>query len=264
MSRIDAALGRLRGGTALVAYVMAGYPRISDTPGIVRGLVRGGADVVELGLPFSDPIADGPVIQEAASASLANGTDAGAFLDMVRGIRAESDVPLVLMTYSNILYRRGYGPFIDDASGAGIDGYILPDMPVEESGEYVAAARRNGSSTIFLVSPNTGEERVRMIADAASGFLYLVAVYGTTGASGGPRDYSIEAVRRIKGITGGGVPLGVGFGVSSPEDVRRYAGAGADAVIVGSAILELIRRTPGDRLEDAVARFISDLKAGAA
>ena len=262
MHRIDEKFRELREKNqgALIAYVMAGYPTVSDTSLVVRGLIRGGADIIELGFPFSDPMADGPVIQRAASASLKNGVTVPGFLDMVRRIRSESDIPLAVMTYTNILYRYGYGDFISDAADAGIDGYILPDMSVEESGDYLAAARRHGAGTIFLVSPNTEDRRVRMIARASSGFLYMVAVYGTTGSAGGVQDYSVEAVRRIKGITGDGIPLGVGFGVSSPGDVRRYMSAGADAVIVGSAMLRLIGDTTRDALEDAVSKFTRQLK----
>lgn len=260
MSRVSDTFERLNGRSALIAYVMAGYPQISDTPSIVRGLVRGGVDIIELGLPFSDPIADGPVIQDAATRSLANGVNVPTFLDIIRKVRAESDIPLVLMTYSNILYRYGYEKFIADSSAAGIDGYILPDMPMEESAHYTAAAHKNNSDAIFLVSPNTREERIREITKITSGFLYLVAVYGTTGASGGPQDYSVAAVGRIKDITGDRIPLGVGFGVSSSDDIKMYVNAGADAVIVGSAILRLISKTPRDALEETMAQFAAGLK----
>ena len=205
MSRIDRRLEEVRasGRRALVAYVMAGYPAMEDTPAVVRGLVRGGADIVEIGHPFSDPMADGPVIQRAATASLEGGTTVATTLEAVRRIRAESDVPMVLMTYTNILYRYGYDRFMADAADAGIDGYILPDMSIEESGVYLDAARRQGASAIFLVSPNTEGTRIRRIAAASSGFLYMVAVYGTTGSSQGVRDYSVRAIRRGKGDHGG-------------------------------------------------------------
>ena len=262
MSRIDRRLEEVRasGRRALVAYVMAGYPAMEDTPAVVRGLVRGGADIVEIGHPFSDPMADGPVIQRAATASLEGGTTVATTLEAVRRIRAESDVPMVLMTYTNILYRYGYDRFMADAADAGIDGYILPDMSIEESGVYLDAARRQGASAIFLVSPNTEGTRIRRIAAASSGFLYMVAVYGTTGSSQGVRDYSVRAIRRAKEITGGAIPLGVGFGISSPEDIRRCVEAGADAVIVGSAILRLIEETPREDLEEAVAAFVASLR----
>ena len=241
---------------------MAGYPDEDATLAAVRGLVAGGADIVELGLPFSDPIADGPVIQDASTASLGGGMRFPGFLRTVRRIRAETDIPLVLMTYTNIPYRVGYARFMSGARRAGIDGMILPDMSVEESGTYVAQAAKNGMDAIFLVSPNTGRERVRRIAAASTGFLYLVAVYGTTGAPAGVRRYTLRAIREIRRQVGGtGLPVGVGFGVSTAEDVRAYVGAGADAVIVGSAYLRLIARTPPDRLERRIASFTRRLKA---
>lgn len=262
MSRISRRLGELasRGEGALVAYVMAGYPDRGATVSAVRGLVRGGADVVELGFPFSDPLADGPVIQNAGAASLEGGTTAGGFFDMVGEIRAETDVPLALMTYTNVLHRRGYRAFISRAARAGIDGFILPDMPVEEAGEYRRAAAGR-ADTVFLVSPNTAPARIRKIAAASTGFLYLVAVYGTTGGGSGATALGAGAVRRVKEAAGGGIPVGVGFGVSSPGDVRRYVRAGADAVVVGSAFLRLIGGIPRSRIESRVASFAGSLKA---
>ena len=261
MSRIKDRLARLQadGARALIPYVMAGFPDEEATVAAVRGLVNGGADIIEIGFPFSDPLADGPVIQNAGTISLENGTNVAGFLRMVRRIRKETDIPLVLMTYANILYRRGYGRFVSEAADAGIDGLIIPDMSVEEAGEYLDAARGK-VDTIFLVSPNTDRARVQRIAKESSGFLYLVAVYGTTGVGRTIKEYTIKAIRNAKECTGGGIPVGVGFGVSSPQDVRAYVKAGADAVIVGSAYLKLIQKTPRGEIESAVAAFTRELK----
>lgn len=249
------------GRCALVPYVMAGFPDAAATVEVARGLVRGGADVIELGMPFSDPLADGPAIQGAAAASLAGGMDRRSFMDAARAIRAETDVPLVLMTYANVLHSRGYGRFVREAAGAGIDGIILPDLPAEEAGEYLRAA--SGTvDTIFLASPNTGSERFEGVVRASSGFLYMVAVIGTTGVRGGVEGYTVEAIRRAKGRAAGRIPVGAGFGVSGPGDVARYARAGADAVIVGSAYVGVIAGAPRDRLESRVASFTRRLAAG--
>lgn len=252
-----------RGEAALIPYVMAGYPRKSATVPVIRGLVRGGADIIELGFPFSDPLADGPVIQEAGTVSLARGTGMDWFLKTARGIRRRTDVPLVVMTYANIAHRRGYSRFVADAANAGIDGIILPDMSVEEArrGGYLEAARDGGMDTIFLASPNTSSGRMRAIAKESSGFLYMVPVYGTTGARTGVEDYAIRAVRGAKrAAAGAGIPVGVGFGVSAPRDVRMYVDAGADAVIVGSALLKAIGGAARGREEEAAASFAARLK----
>lgn len=260
MSRISRRFDELRsrGERALIAYTMLGYPSGRSTLAVVRGLVRGGADMIEIGFPFSDPLADGPVIQHAGTASIRRGTTTDDLFGTVRAIRAETDVPLILMTYANILYRMGYESFVRRATDAGIDGFIIPDMSIEESDAYLAAS--GGADTIFLVSPNTSEQRIRRIAERSTGFLYMVAVYGTTGVKRGIDRYTIRAIRDAKKALGGSIPLGVGFGVSTPDDVSRYVSAGADAVIVGSALLDLVGRTSRGDLESKVASFARRLK----
>ncbi len=244
---------------ALIAYIMVGYPNESATISIVKGLIKGGADIIELGFPFSDPLADGPIIQNASTISLNNGTKIKNFFNIVKKIRNETDIPLVLMTYTNILYHKGYTNFISEAKKAGIDGFILPDMSIEESKEYIAAAK-NIADTIFLISPNTTKSRIEKIIKSSSGFLYLVAVYGTTGVKTGIQNYTLKAIRDVKKITNRKIPIGVGFGVSTPEDVKKYIEAGADAVIVGSAFLKLIEKTPKNNLEKNIATFTRSLK----
>ena len=261
MTRIKEKFAELesRGEKALIAYIMAGFPNEKATITTVRGLVKGGADIIELGFPFSDPLADGPVIQNASTKSLEKGTKITKFFSLVKKIRKETDIPLVLMTYTNILYHKGYSKFISEAKKAGIDGFILPDMSVEESKEYLTAAKNN-ADTIFLISPNTNKTRVQKITKASSGFLYLVAVFGTTGVKTGIKKYTLDAIKQVKKQTKGKIPIGVGFGISTPEDVKKYIKAGADAVIVGSAYLKLIEKTPQNKLESKITAFTKSLK----
>lgn len=259
--RIAETFARLsgRGERALITYVMAGYPDYDSSMAAVRGLIRGGADIIELGFPFSDPLADGPVIQNAATASLEKGMSMDSYHAMVRHVRGISDIPVVTMTYANIAYGMGYGRFASESVRAGVDGFILPDMPVEESEQYVAESRRAGADTIFLVSPNTSASRVEQIARTSTGFLYMVAVYGTTGARDGVSEYAVESLRRVKEAAGD-IPVGIGFGVGGPADVRRYAEAGADGIIVGSAILRVIGESPPNAIEQRVSEFVASLK----
>ena len=261
MSRIKEKFAELsaKNEKALITYIMVGYPNESATISIVKGLIKGGADIIELGFPFSDPLADGPVIQNASTISLNNGMKIKSFFNIVEKIRKETEIPLVLMTYTNILYHKGYTKFIADAKKAGIDGFILPDMSIEESGEYIASAK-NMADTIFLISPNTTKSRIEKIVKSSSGFLYLVAVYGTTGIKTGIQNYSLKAIKEVKKITKGKIPIGIGFGVSTPEDVKKYIQAGADAVIVGSAFLKLIEKTSKNNLEKSIATFTKSLK----
>ena len=244
---------------ALIAYIMAGFPNEKATLATVRGLVKGGVDIIELGFPFSDPLADGPVIQNASTVSLEKGTKINSFFNIVKKIRKETDIPLILMTYTNILYHKGYPKFIAEAKKAGIDGFILPDMSIEESKDYTAAAK-NKADTIFLISPNTNKTRIQKIAKVSTGFLYLVAVFGTTGVKTGIKKYSLKAIKEVKKQTKGKIPIGIGFGVSTSDDVKTYVKAGADAVIVGSAYLKLIEKTPHTQLESKITSFTKSLK----
>ena len=261
MSRIKEKFAELKAKNekALISYIMVGFPNQRATLSAVKGLVKGGSDIIELGFPFSDPLADGPVIQNASTVSLENGTKINNFFSLVKKIRKLTDLPLVLMTYTNILYTRGYPKFISEAKKAGIDGFILPDMSIEESKEYLNAAKGK-TDTIFLVSPNTTKKRIRKIAKSTSGFLYLVAVYGTTGVKTGIKNYTIKAIKDVKKQTKAKIPVGVGFGVSTPADVKKFVTVGADAVIVGSAFLKLIEKTPQNKLEQKIATFTRSLK----
>lgn len=234
MSRIKEKFEELekRNEKALISYIMLGFPNEKATMSTIRGLVKGGVDIIEIGFPFSDPLADGPVIQNASTISLQKGTNVSKFFNIVKKIRKETEIPLVLMTYTNILHRMGYEKFIKDAKNAGIDGFILPDMSFEESKDYIDAAKNN-ADTIFLISPNTSKTRIDKISKISTGFLYLVAVFGTTGVKTSIKNYTLKAIKNVKKQTKGKIPVGIGFGVSTPEDVKKYIKAGADAVIVG-------------------------------
>ena len=261
MSRIKEKFSELKSKKekALVSYIMVGYPSENATLSAIRGLVKGGADIIELGFPFSDPIADGPVIQKASTGSLNNGIKIEKFFKLVKKIRKETNIPLILMTYTNILYKQGYQKFIKNAKNAGIDGLILPDMAIEESKGYLSAAQMQKMDTIFLVSPNTQKNRLLKIAKATSGFLYMVAVFGTTGIQTKIHQYTIDALkstkRRVKNV-----PVGVGFGISNEKDVKKYVSVGADAVIVGSANIKIMETTPKSKLEGTIFRFTKKLK----
>jgi tryptophan synthase alpha chain len=261
MSRIKEKFNELssKKEKALVSYIMTGYPSENATLAAVRGLVKGGADIIELGFPFSDPIADGPIIQKASTGSLNSGIKIGDFFNLVKKIRKETDIPLILMTYTNILYKQGYQKFINRAKNAGIDGLILPDMAIEEAKGYLSAAKSQKMDTIFLVSPNTRKSRLAKIAKVTSGFLYMVAVFGTTGIQTKIHQYTIDALKSTKRSVES-IPVGIGFGISNEKDVKKYVSVGADAVIVGSANIKIMENTPVSKLEKKIYSFTKKLK----
>lgn len=247
-NRIDAKFSELadRGECGLICYVVAGYPDLRTSQAVVEKLVEGGADLIEIGIPFSDPIADGPTIQAASHAALEAGVTPEQALALASRVRKKfPSLPLLAMTYANILARKGFEKSAKDAKKAGIDGFIIPDLPVEEAGEYVTAAGRHGLATVFLAAPNTASQRLKHIINASTGFLYLVSVLGLTGARAAVEKYTLKAVTDAKRAASGRIPLAVGFGISSPEHVMLMRKAGADAVIVGSSIVDMIRRSSG-------------------
>ena len=262
MSRIKQKFSELKKKKekALVAYIMVGYPNEKATISSIRGLVKGGADIIELGFPFSDPIADGPVIQNASTVSLNKGTKIEKFFQILKKIRSETKIPLVLMTYTNILYHTGFDQFMKKAKKYGIDGLILPDMSIEESEKYLKAARKNKLDTIFLISPNTSEKRIKQILKATSGFLYLVSMYGTTGMKTKIQKYTVEAIRKTNKIVKRKIPVGIGFGINTQKEAKKFITLGADAIIVGSAFLRLIEKTPSTKLESKIESFTRSLK----
>jgi tryptophan synthase alpha chain len=226
---------------ALIAYITAGDPTPEMTPKIADALVKGGVDILELGLPFSDPIADGPTIQAASLRALNAGTTPMRVLEVAKLIKNQHDVPLVVMTYYNPVFKLGLDNFLVAAKQHGVDGFIVPDLPVEESADYRKAAKAHDLDTIFLAAPSTSKERLTKIVDASSGFLYLVSRYGVTGAQTTVEDATVQLIKRIRPFTAEKVPLAVGFGISKPEHVKRIIAAGADAAIVGSAFINIIQ-----------------------
>ncbi|HSG73933.1 MAG TPA: tryptophan synthase subunit alpha [Nitrosopumilaceae archaeon] len=262
MSRIKNKFSELnqKNEKALIAYIMVGYPNEKSTISAINGLIKGGADIIELGFPFSDPIADGPVIQNASNISVNKGAKIDKFFQIIKKIRKKTDIPLVLMTYTNILYSKGYNKFMQKAKNSGIDGLILPDMAIEESKDYLNAARKNKLDTIFLISPNTSTERINKILKATTGFLYLVSMFGTTGMQTKIQKYTVEAIKKTKKIVNKKMPVGVGFGVNTPKDAKKFVASGADAVIVGSAFLRLIEKTHSEKIESKITNFTKSLK----
>ena len=257
--RIAAAFRRARAArrTALVAYVTAGYPSLRATELIVKELAARGVDLIELGIPFSDPLADGPTIQAASTEALANGATVRGILAMTRRLRRATTVPLVAMSYVNPLARYGMAAFCRDAASAGLDGLVVPDLPPEEAGELIRAARPVRLATVFLAAPTSPTARLRRIAASSRGFIYYVSLTGVTGARRAlPREV-LAQVRRLKRLTR--LPVAVGFGVSQPEHVR-WLGRVADGVVVGSAIVQAITRHRRQRdLARRVGTFIQPL-----
>jgi tryptophan synthase alpha chain len=237
---------KARGEGALIGYVTAGDPAPEQTSLIAKALIDGGVDILELGLPFSDPIADGPTIQAASVRALTAGTKPRMVLEMAREIKRKNDAPIVVMTYYNPVFRMGLGRFFSFAKDCSVDGLVVPDLPVEEAAEYREKAEACGVDTIFLAAPSTSTERLRRIVACSSGFLYLVSHFGVTGEREAVEDSTIHLIRRVLPFTKGRVPLAVGFGVSKPEHARSIIEAGADGVIVGSAFVNVIQRNAGN------------------
>lgn len=247
---------------ALICYVVAGYPDIRASENIIASLINGGADIIEIGIPFSDPIADGSTIQDAIQNSLVSGTTPDMCLELASRIRKSfPDIPLIIMTYSNILFRKGYIQFATQAKKSGIDGLIIPDIPIEEAKEYIDAVKRTGMSTIFLVSPNTSKKRLKIISKVCTGFLYVISIFGTTGERKGFDEYTIQSIKRVKKVISDNLPLAVGFGISNPQHVRYMINAGADGVIIGSAIIKKIKEIENkELLLNTLNKFAYEMK----
>jgi len=239
MSRLDETFKGLRAAqrTGLVAYITAGDPDLERSADVVRAVDRGGADVIELGVPFSDPLADGPVIQRATERALAKGATLAKVLDMAASLRADVAAPLVLFTYANPMVRMGVADFARRARESGIDGVLVLDLPPEEAGEARAAFVAEGLDTIFLLSPTTSVPRIRRAAELGGGFLYGISRLGVTGARSDVADSAESLAARVRTETDR--PLALGFGFSTPEHVRAV-GTWADAAVVGSALVQVV------------------------
>jgi tryptophan synthase alpha chain len=263
MSRIDDAFARLRkrNDTGLIVFITAGDPSLDATLDLVSAIEEAGADIVELGIPFSDPLADGPVIQEASQRALRSGCTTAGVIECAGRIRERSGVPLLLMTcYNPVLH---YGPerFAAAAGEAGVDGVLISDLPPHEAGPWLKAARANDLDTVFLVAPTSTEDRIRRVCELSTGFVYCVSRTGVTGVRAElPPDLS-QLVSTIKRQTD--MPVGVGFGISTPDHVRAVTQQ-ADAAIVGSAVVRVIERAGSDGdLLPAVAEFVRSLRRAA-
>jgi tryptophan synthase alpha chain len=243
----------------LVTYITAGDPDLPRTEGIIRALDRAGADVMEVGVPFSDPLADGPVIQRATERALAAGTTLSAVLDMIARLRPEIGAPIVLFSYANPILRLGIERFIDRASAAGVDGVLVLDLPIEEADDVRNMLRARGIDTILLLSPTTTDERLRKAAALGGGFLYAISRLGVTGARDQIAPGAQEMVQRIRRVSD--LPVALGFGISKPDHVREV-GQWADAAVVGSALVSVIAAAgaSGD-LNGRVEEYVRWLKS---
>ncbi len=239
---------------SLGMFLTAGYPEADSTPGLVRSLEEGGADFIEIGMPFSDPLADGPVIQGSSSAALKNGVTIPRIFEGVRNIRTNSQVPIVLMGYINPILAYGADRFFTDGAAAGVEGVILPELPLEESARYRSDMERSGLVQILLAAPTTPDDRLAAIDAASRGFLYCVSTTGVTGSAGkGSPDDFLARVRKNARRN----PLLVGFGISTPEDARNAARL-SDGVIIGSALIRRIARGESAAGISAWVRSIRD------
>lgn len=243
------------GGKALIPYIMAGDPDLGTTEKIVRTLSGVDVDLIELGMPFSDPVADGPVIQRAAERSLRQGLTLKRLLESVKELRLDLNTPIVIMTYYNLFFHYGLERFALDAAAAGVDGVIVPDLPVEEADEFQNALDSQGLALIYLIAPTSTDERVRKITQRARGFVYYVSRTGVTGVRNDISSDLESNLNRIRSMTN--LPVAVGFGVSNPEQafaISRHA----DGIVIGSAIVKILEET-GQLHETEAARFLKPI-----
>ena len=253
MNRIERTFKELKSlnKKAFIPYIMAGDPSVERTKELVLVLEECGADIIELGVPFTDPLADGPTIQRAAERALKEGVTLKGVLALVKDLRTKTRVPLVLMTYYNPVFKYGEERFVKDAKDAGVDGVIIPDLPPDEAGELIKTAKKAGLATIFLLAPTSTEDRIKKVATASRGFIYYVSMTGITGAQI-LLDGSIgKSINNIRSITD--KPVAVGFGISTPEEARTVSGI-SDGVIVGSAIVRKIQEAP-EGLKDFILKL---------
>ena len=261
--RIEAKFRELQshGEGALIAYLTGGDPDPKAFLANSTALIEGGADIVEVGIPFSDPIADGPVIQASSTRALSQGATPNGVLGLIRELSSQFPVPFVVLSYYNPILAMGLDRFLRKARESGVDGIVVPDLPFEESDEFRNIALKHNIDNIYLVAPNTSRTRLRTVLDKSKGFLYLVSLYGVTG----PRDYlspqALETVKKVKSLARGKVPVSAGFGVSQPEHVSAIIRSGADGAIVGSALVNIVSQhleSPNeapDHLKSAVAKL---------
>ena len=252
---------RAKNEPALVAYITAGDPSLDDTVRLVAALERGGADVIELGVPFSDPIADGPVIMRGAERAIANGATLRGVLDCAAKIREHSDVPILLFSYLNPLMKYGFAKLAADAKAAGVDGVLMTDASVEEAEPYVKIIREAGLDTVFLAAPTSTPERLALVGRYSSGFVYLVSRTGVTGEQQQLSAQALPLVTAMRAHTD--LPLAVGFGIAKAADAEAV-GRLADGVVVGSAFVRVIEKYAGTaEMETKLEELTRELKTGA-
>ena len=260
-SRIAATFLRLgaENRAAIMPFVTAGYPDLETSEALIEALVAAGADLIEIGVPFSDPIADGPTVQVASQKALENGTTLGDCFDLVRRVRARGiTIPLLLMGYVNPFYQYGPERLASTAAEIGIDGFIIPDLPIEEAGEFQDPLRRHGRDLIYFLAPTSTAARIDAVAERATGFIYSVALTGVTGARATMSDELPAYMKRVRDRTK--TPLVIGFGISTPEHVA-IAATLADGVVVASALINCIDALPYDRKVAGAAEFLKPLAA---
>lgn len=260
MSRIQSTFERLKaqGRKALIPYVTAGDPYADVTVELMLAMARAGADVIELGIPFSDPMADGPVIQRASERALSKGITLRQVLAMVKDFRAQdADTPVVLMGYANPIERMGAQAFVTAAKEAGVDGVLVVDYPPEESDAFAASLKASGLDPIFLLAPTSTDERVRRIGELASGYVYYVSLKGVTGAGHLDTSAVADAMPRLRAHVK--IPLGVGFGIRDGQTAAAVARV-SDAVVIGSALVQLIEVQTRDNVANQAAAFIRDIR----
>ncbi len=239
---------------ALMPFVVIGDPDYDTSLEIVKTLIESGADILELGLPFSDPIADGPTIQLADQRALKAGINTDQCFQFLQTIRAFSDIPIGLLVYANLIYQRDIDQFYQDATAAGVNSVLVADLPVEEALPFVSAARKQKIDTVFIISPLTEGERLEQILKQCQGFVYIVSRLGVTGACKTLYNQTASLIKKTKQVTT--LPLAVGFGISTPEQVATLVQAGADAAIVGSALIKIIQQNLSDKFQ--MLRILTD------
>lgn len=261
MSRLETVFETSADKKVMALYITAGYPEKESTVDLILDFEKAGADIIELGMPFSDPLADGPTIQFASNEAIKNGVDLDAIFEMVKRVRLKSQIPIILMGYINPILHYGLEEFCSNAAASGVDGFIIPDVPLEESEDLKNHCDNLNLDLIFLVAPNSTDERMRKVDSASSGFVYCVSVTGVTGARSG--EEVAKSVERFKARVKQNVtknPIMIGFGIKSNEDARNIA-SDVNGFIVGSALIDTIRTNyPNSDWKEKTLKFVSDLK----
>ncbi len=246
---------------ALIPFFVIGDPDFDTSLEVVKTAIDSGADILELGIPFSDPIADGPTIQKADIRSLRSGMNVSRGLEFIRAVKGYKDIPIGLLMYYNLVYQYGTEKFFRDFHAAGVNSVLVADLSIDDADEIVAPAKSVGLDTVFMVTPNTDAQRMKLIASKTTGFIYTVSVFGVTGSRDRLSDMVEDLVHKLKALTS--VPVCVGFGISKPEHAVAVASAGADGVIIGSKIVQLIENNLGDRekMLGEVSAVLAEVKA---